>query len=322
MEKETQRSFQNNAPDVPLKQFLRNSERFADIFNACFFHGEQRVDPKTLTELDTDVSVSILSKEIQGILKRTRDVIKMSSGNANYQILAIENQQSVHYAMPLRCMVYDALTYLKRADEIMADNRKNHKYDNLDEFLSKITREDRLIPCYTIVLYWGEKEWDGPKDLKDMMADGTVETGFSDYKMNLVCVNQLNGFPLRNKDVRDLFQAVGDLYKTGGREVSESLRNVRVEVAYVAACITGTLNQYERILKENSKNREEYFDMCEAVKKAFAETAQEAKNEKEEEMVVHFLGKNNRISDVTEMLGVAEARVREIADKNGIILTE
>jgi len=34
MEKETQRSFQSNAPDVPLKQFLRNSERFADIFNA------------------------------------------------------------------------------------------------------------------------------------------------------------------------------------------------------------------------------------------------------------------------------------------------
>jgi len=62
--------------------------------------------------------------------------------------------------------------------------------------------------------------------------------------------------------------------------------------------------------------------MCEAVKKAFAETAQEAENKKEEEMVVHFLGKNNRISAAVEMLGVAEARVREIADRNGIILAE
>ena len=43
-------------PDTILKNFWRDNEHFADLFNAVFFNGEQVLDPRDLTEADTDVS--------------------------------------------------------------------------------------------------------------------------------------------------------------------------------------------------------------------------------------------------------------------------
>lgn len=46
-------------PDTAMKTFLRNNERFADLFNAVDFNGRQVINPDELTEMDTDVSVII-----------------------------------------------------------------------------------------------------------------------------------------------------------------------------------------------------------------------------------------------------------------------
>lgn len=36
--------------------------------------------------------------------------------------------------------------------------------------IKKIFKEDKIIPVITVVLYFGEKPWDGPRSLKDMMG--------------------------------------------------------------------------------------------------------------------------------------------------------
>ena len=43
-------------PDTILKNFWKNNDRFADLFNACFFDGNPKLNPDDLTEVDTDVS--------------------------------------------------------------------------------------------------------------------------------------------------------------------------------------------------------------------------------------------------------------------------
>ena len=40
-------------------------------------------------------------------ISRTRDVIKMSANGVDFVIYGIENQGTIHYAMPLRTMTYD-----------------------------------------------------------------------------------------------------------------------------------------------------------------------------------------------------------------------
>lgn len=46
-------------------------------------------------------------------IKRTRDVVKKMALGMEFVVWGIENQQTTHYAMPLRTMLYDVLGYLK-----------------------------------------------------------------------------------------------------------------------------------------------------------------------------------------------------------------
>lgn len=46
--------------DAVGKDFWRNNEHFADLFNAVLFGGEQIIKPENLEEMDTDVSGVIM----------------------------------------------------------------------------------------------------------------------------------------------------------------------------------------------------------------------------------------------------------------------
>lgn len=91
------------------------------------------------------------------------------SGEAVFVMLACENQEEVHYAMPVRNMVYDGLAYTdqiqrlwkKRVEE---KKTKSNKKMTSAEFLSKFTKKDRLIPVITLVFYYGIEPWDGAKE--------------------------------------------------------------------------------------------------------------------------------------------------------------
>ena len=72
-----------------------------------------------------------------------------------FVVLGIENQQHIHYAMPLRHMIYDAMGYLKDTRNY---KRLDVKSSDPDEFLSKMRKEDRMHPdYYTNHLYWMKK---------------------------------------------------------------------------------------------------------------------------------------------------------------------
>lgn len=71
--------------------------------------------------------------------------------------------------MPVCSMLYDALRYTRQCKELEQQHCAGKDLNGSDEFLSDIAREDRLCPVITLVLYYGEKEWDGPVSLSDMM---------------------------------------------------------------------------------------------------------------------------------------------------------
>ena len=79
---------------------------------------------KDVTWGDTDVSGVIQLKDYKETLSRTRDVIKKTAYGVEFVVLGIENQQHIHYAMPLRHMVYDAMSYLKEYQEITRKYKK------------------------------------------------------------------------------------------------------------------------------------------------------------------------------------------------------
>ena len=97
-----------------FKKFWKDNSRFADLFNACIFDGEQVLKPNDLTEVDTDISSLLQFNGHAETIQKVLDVVKKTAFGIDFVILGIENQQKVHYAMPLRHMVGDAFSYFKR----------------------------------------------------------------------------------------------------------------------------------------------------------------------------------------------------------------
>ena len=61
-------------------------------------------------------------------VQKYRDILKKTvvkeDGEAVYLLLGVENQTDIHYAMPVRNMIYDALQYGKQVDETSRKNQK------------------------------------------------------------------------------------------------------------------------------------------------------------------------------------------------------
>lgn len=53
--------------------------------------------------------------------------MKVRCRGKQYMVIGIENQQMIHYAMPLRCMEYDVREYSRQLRSLKEENRKKDK---------------------------------------------------------------------------------------------------------------------------------------------------------------------------------------------------
>ena len=141
--------------DVWTKEYMSDERTFADLFNYFLYDGKQVIDPNSLKPLDTSlVSIPYGEDDEQEPVQRYRDILKravmMSDGCASYLLLGIENQSNIHYAMPVRNMLYDALQYAEQIKKISEKNRSMGRNGTSDEFLSGIYKEDALTPVVTL----------------------------------------------------------------------------------------------------------------------------------------------------------------------------
>ena len=144
--------------------------------------------------------------------------------------------------MPIRVMNLDAYAYNKQWKNLR-EKYKNYPGLTEDEYLSHMCREDRLLPVITVVIYYGEKPWDGAKDLHGVLnIPEEIKPFVGNYPMHLVEVinNQLQ---FKNADNRDLFQLLNLIYNTSLDKKTriqkaqdyESRHKVNEEVIHVLA---------------------------------------------------------------------------------------
>ena len=179
--------------DTVTKEYMQNRETFADAFNFYLYDGEQVIKPEQLKPLDTTAIALPYGEDGKSVpIQKYRDVLKMvtamTDDHAAYLILGIENQSKIHYAMPVRNMLYDSLQYTAQVDQIAKSHRsEKDKAESSDEFLSGFYRTDKLLPVFTLTIYWGADEWTAPKDLHSML---TAEPGMlkfiDNYHLHLI----------------------------------------------------------------------------------------------------------------------------------------
>ncbi len=255
--------------DIRLKNFWRDNTHFADLVNAAVFGGEEVVQPDMLLEADTDFSGIISFPEYDEALKRSHDIVKKCSLGMEFIVFAVEDQSRVHYAMPLRTMIYDAMGYLKEYQELtrLRKQQRSKKAGNAttetrDEFLSGIQKGDRLHAQISIVLYCGDHPWDGPFSLRDMMEElpPSASAAFCNYEMNLVQILDSGNYIFHNKDVRTLFEGSAALMRGDFDFIYQNFRQgIPSELATIIALITGS-----ELLRQQTE-KEATVDMCKAL---------------------------------------------------------
>ena len=257
--------------DSCTKEYARRHVVFADLFNYYVYDGRMVIQPENLKEMDTTeltlpnvAGRSIPAQKYRDVLKQA--VIMEDDTVKSLLILGVENQMYIHYGMPVKTMVYDAINYASQIDRIAKDNREAGQIKGSAEYLSGLRREDRLIPVITLVLYFGQEQWDGALNLHDLLepVPKDVMRYVSDYKINLISPVMMSDeeIALFRSDFRELatFIKYGkdkDKMKKLMEE-NEAYRHMDALTAEIANEVTGAKLKLEA-------DEEGKVDMCVAI---------------------------------------------------------
>jgi hypothetical protein len=294
-------------PDVALKDYFKDLKKFADLFNTTVFKNTV-ILPEDLKETSDSYADSIKRNgELKTIL-RQRDLIYKAGLGVYFVILGVENQDKIHYAMPVRKMIMDSLGYLAECKK--KGVTKDSKDWNADEYLSGIKKGTTLTPIITIIFYTGEKEWDGPRSLHDMLdLDDRMKPYVPDYPLYVIDFGHDN-YNFKNKDLKELQKALKLIYGGRGNECQDTFSNSTLAMAGILAKAEG--------IYQNVVNKEGETVMCEALQKMVDEAVAKKddeinalKKEKEDEIKE----KDDKIKEQEAVIKALEAQLNAVRNK-------
>ena len=274
--------------DAVTRTYMRENAVFADAVNYLIYNGKPVIKPENLREMDTE-EVAVLSekagkkKNVKTVMKY-RDLLKlavlMEDMEATYLIVGIEEQTKIHYAMPVRNMIYDALEYGKQVSDTAAIHKQekvtgDFEYQPNDgEYLSGFHKSDKLKPIITIVIHFGAEEWDAPMSLHEMLETQNSELlkYVQDYKIHLIDPARISEGDLE-KFKSSLGTVMGYIKYSKDKEQFARYKEknqgklLENKAAQVVKVITGIPMEIDE--------EEEEQDMC----KAFEEMLEDSRNE-------------------------------------------
>ena len=298
--------------DITQKKFFTDDERFADFVNAVYFGGRRVVKPEELK----DVPETARKADEEAVFERTCDVIKKcTKDGAVFAVYVMENQKTVDYRMPVRVMLEESLRYDSQTKQIAKKNREQRKNTECEEpvndgeFLYNFRKKDRLTPIYTMVVYWGEDEWDGATSLRELvevpMEDEQLREVMlemlPDYKIRVYDLNKEKDFSAFQTNLRTVFEFYAQ--HNNGKAMKEYMEAHREEVEVLDKESRFFLSKMlkaknlEKLLKsrEQKKEKKEETSMCKAIDELIEEGKQKgieqgrAEAERNAEKIIHAL---------------------------------
>lgn len=183
--------------------------------------------------------------------------------------------------------------------------------------MSKMRKEDRLHPVITLTVYYGEKQWDGPYSLKDMIVEMSEEIAaiFSDYKMNLLEVRDSAKYVFNNADVQSVFEITRETFAGHFDKIREKYgtKELGANLLTVIGQMTGS-----KELISMGRNME-VSNMCTALEKlkeeGKLEGREEGREEKERAVILAMLENDYPISEICKISGATEEEVLAIKEE-------
>ena len=268
--------------DLLAKKYMSDNEKFADVFNYYLYNGKQVIKPENLHEESiSEIALPYSEKNKNTFIEKYRDIIKRcvvkSDNYYTYFLLGIENQSEIHYAMPVRNMLYDSLNYSGQVNRIEKNHKKCKDKLSSAEYLSGVTKSDKITPIITLVLYWGNEAWDGSKSLYEMFKETDLDIlrYVNDYHINLIEPKDIKDFSKFRTElgkVLEFINASDSLAKM--KEILENNHEYYLHMDLESARMIETFGKAKIDMKQYEKNKEE-VDMCKAIEDMILEGKQE-----------------------------------------------
>ena len=205
--------------------------------------------------------------------------------------MSVENQLNVHYAMPIREMLQDAMQYDNQVKTISKNHKKlreegtNHLKEGA-EYLSGFAKNDKINPVISLVVLWNGNEWDGPRTLHDMLKvkDKELLAHVPDYKLNIIEPQSI-----RDKDFEKFHSKMNQVFKyikySKNKAVlrklveeDEMYRTMDRETAELINVVTNSKLEFQE--------EGEVVDMCQAIREIEEDARQEGRQEGEAKMAL------------------------------------
>ena len=309
--------------DIATKQYMSHRDVIADAFNFYIYDGRQVIKPEKLQKIDTAEVALPYGNDAEIAVQKLRDNIMLwtmaMDDKAAYAVLGIENQDKIHYAMAVKNMLYDALQYAKQVEEAKRSyrnglNKKRIKL-NSEEFLSGLKKADRLMPVITLVVYFGDKDWDGAKSIHEMLSvdDDELLSYVPNYKINLIEPAKISDedYDKFKTDVGSVLQFIKHQSDEDGSWIKGKTRfkHVEKEAVELINLITGS--------KITGEEKEEVVDMCRAWENSINNAMREGMREGELKGKIEILYEecNMSIHDIARKVSKPEEYVREVIRK-------
>lgn len=271
------------AADTVTKAYMRENAIFADAFNYLIYDGRQVIKPESLKELDTTEIALPFADEHEEAVQKYRDILKSAvikqDDKAAYILLGVENQTDIHYAMPVRNMIYDALQYGKQVSEIAAKHRKETDGGHSKgEYLSGFYKGDKITPVITLVIHFGADAWDGPLSIHEMtgLDDYDILRFVPNYRINLIDPARMSvsDFAKLETSLRDVMGYIK--YSKDKEQMSVFLSgNIHSTVEREAAMVIKAITKTPINIPEGT----EEINVCEAIEAMVKESQEKGKLE-------------------------------------------
>lgn len=209
--------------------------------------GTKQLKPEFLTDADTQEAYTLADNKHMATVTRTRDVIKSYSDEADLILMGVENQMNIHYAMPVRSMLYDGLRYMGQCKEKEKLHRKQKDYTGTDEFLSGYKIRDKIKPF------------------------------INDYRLKLVQAKDFQNISFANEDNRILFDMLNMFYGCGGKLDMNKVKEKypKLEIWWETLAAIGAATGTGELINEAMKNRGGRIGMCKALENLMEESKQQ-----------------------------------------------
>ena len=264
------------AKDGLSKLYMSDNRRFADLFNYHLFQGRKVIDPDELYVSDTVKTIvretvanhqnetrRHRNRKVERIQDLNRLAIIKSDKAADYILLGLENESNIRYDMPVRTILSDALRYTDQVERLRRLHREKKDLSQ-DEYVSGISKNDKLKKVVTLILYLSSDPWTGPRRLYDLLEadDLGLERYVPDYRLNLIIPCEIEDF---GKFSTELGTLLAVLNAAGSKEKFKKLVEEETELYSDVDKETSDMIEAFTNIKINRKEENTDMNICKGV---------------------------------------------------------